>query len=56
MTLRRRDIYANTKQKQALSKEARALAAGRAAAMAKGTGGAAVEGPPLRLPMLRTWR
>ena len=33
--LPRRDIYASTKHKQALSKEARALAAGRAAAEAK---------------------
>ena len=45
--LSRRDIYANTKHKQALSKEARALAAGRAAAEAKGTGGAVAETQPL---------
>ena len=37
-TLRRRDIYANTKHKQSLSKEARALAAGRATAE-EGCGG-----------------
>ena len=45
--LSRRDIYANTKQKQALSKEARALTTGRAAAEAiwKGSSGAAAEGP-----------
>eukprot|EP00964_Phaeocystis_antarctica_P128029 scaffold91754_cov60-Phaeocystis_antarctica.AAC.1 len=46
VTLPRRDIYANTKHKQALSKEACALAAGRTAAEAKGTGGAVAEGPP----------
>ena len=47
VTLPRRDIYANTKQKQALSKEARALAVGRAVAEAiwKGSSGAAAEGP-----------
>ena len=47
VTLPRRDIYANTKHKQALSKGARALAAGRAAAEAKGTGGAVAETQPL---------
>ena len=47
MMLPRRDIYANTKHKQALSKGARALAAGRAAAEAKGTGGAVAETQPL---------
>ena len=45
VTLCRRDIYANTKHKQALSKEARALAAGRAATKAKGSSGATAEGP-----------
>eukprot|EP00964_Phaeocystis_antarctica_P127207 scaffold90866_cov61-Phaeocystis_antarctica.AAC.3 len=46
VTLPRRDIYANAKHKQALSKEARALAAGRASAEAKGSSGAAADGPP----------
>ena len=46
VTLPRRDIYANTKHKQALSKEACALAAGRATAEAKGSSGAAADGPP----------
>ena len=45
VTLRRLEIYANTKHTQALSKEARALAEGRAAAVAKGNGGAAAEAP-----------
>ena len=44
--LPRRDIYASTKHKQALSKEARTLAAGRAAAEAKASGGAVAYWPP----------
>ena len=43
VTLPRRDICTNTKHKQALSNEACALAAGRAAAEASG---AAADGPP----------
>eukprot|EP00964_Phaeocystis_antarctica_P109659 scaffold74100_cov73-Phaeocystis_antarctica.AAC.1 len=52
VTLPRRDIYANTKHKQALSKEACALAAGRAAAEAKGSSDAAAETTPAYLALL----
>ena len=52
VTLPRRDIHANTKHKQALSKEACALAAGRTAAEAKGASGAAAETTPAYLALL----